>query len=774
MACIHHFIALTAYLSLSWVASASAADVTISGALWQRLQPRTPPPPPPTRPVLHQADLDLWVEGAAVEVRGQYRVHAPDGGWLTVTLPRPVTQFVAQSGVLPVEATVDLAWGTDLGFPRVYGEVRIHGDAVLRNGVPLGNGRFWSKGEPLILDRPRPTPPRGDLIFGESALGVTVADDVVRHHARLRWRVARGSAPTEVAFELPTTSPDLTLSGPLLASWRREGSDRIVATLTQSERALVELEARWTLPTRPDDPVRADPPRLDGTFRTTRALHLAADGTYELTSGALPGTGSAIAGAALPTWAQGLVDGRAVGAYLSDSPARTNVRIGLLRAEPSTSPATVVDVADYRVALNAEGHILIRAHYAVRNDRAGSLALNVPPGLSILSVRVGEAPAKLTRDGDRWRIPLARSVETLQGLISFPVEVTLMGEGSPWSRRDDRDLSLPTIHAPIAVCRATVFLPPGYEAREPVSANVVSEFTEGAGITYGFAANDARVAQSDALFQNAVQAWMDNDFSRADALLNEIDNLQGTNENVERLRSNLNYVLDGQVDGDQAQAKRVKELARARAGSLVEEQQAAVQKAEEHLLAGDYARAATRYEEALTLGTTLEQLADEADTEIAARNTALREEMEALGTPPRPKAKPTQTPAIPPQDGVTITYHYQSGDVTVAAKQKAVDVESTSRSVALTKEFLDKIPSGRSYQNAATFAAGVQDNGTGSPDRSASPQTVAPAPPSVIAASMSVIVPSQGDVVRYQRRLLPAGAKDAVPLRSRRHKRGER
>lgn len=49
--------------------------------------------------------------------------------------------------------------------------------------------------------------------------------------------------------------------------------------------------------------------------------------------------------------------------------------------------------------------------------------------------------------------------------------------------------------------------------------------------------------------------------------------------------------------------------------------------------------------------------------------------------------------------------------VVVDAPQKAVDVESTSRSQVLTKEFLDRIPAGRSYQTAVTMAAGVQGNG---------------------------------------------------------------
>ncbi len=47
-------------------------------------------------------------------------------------------------------------------------------------------------------------------------------------------------------------------------------------------------------------------------------------------------------------------------------------------------------------------------------------------------------------------------------------------------------------------------------------------------------------------------------------------------------------------------------------------------------------------------------------------------------------------------------------EMVIDFKQKAVDVESTTRSTVLTKEFLQKIPAGRSYQSAINIVAGVQ------------------------------------------------------------------
>jgi hypothetical protein len=52
-----------------------------------------------------------------------------------------------------------------------------------------------------------------------------------------------------------------------------------------------------------------------------------------------------------------------------------------------------------------------------------------------------------------------------------------------------------------------------------------------------------------------------------------------------------------------------------------------------------------------------------------------------------------------------------SAEIEVIAKQKTVDTESTSRGTVLTKEFLERIPAGRSYQSAVQMAPGVTGGG---------------------------------------------------------------
>jgi hypothetical protein len=57
--------------------------------------------------------------------------------------------------------------------------------------------------------------------------------------------------------------------------------------------------------------------------------------------------------------------------------------------------------------------------------------------------------------------------------------------------------------------------------------------------------------------------------------------------------------------------------------------------------------------------------------------------------------------------------------ITVEGKAKTVDVENVTRGEVLTKDFLQKIPTGRSYQSAVTMAAGVIGEG-GNPNMAGS------------------------------------------------------
>jgi len=60
---------------------------------------------------------------------------------------------------------------------------------------------------------------------------------------------------------------------------------------------------------------------------------------------------------------------------------------------------------------------------------------------------------------------------------------------------------------------------------------------------------------------------------------------------------------------------------------------------------------------------------------------------------------------------VSLPLEGSAEEVEVVAKKDVVDTSSTSRGTVLTKEFLERIPAGRSYQSAVQMAAGVTGGG---------------------------------------------------------------
>ncbi len=751
---------LVLLLPLSLVFSvdpAWSADVELSGERWRTLQSaghRETPPVTPPRPALGRLRAALDVDGTGVGFVAAYDVWVPVPGWwhlpvvsadvrleaLTFrgdpvpTSPRVVDGSVVAAFWVPGDGVLEVRGHLPgpvvepraLGLPLAGGVVSVEGDAQVEvvGGVPLGDRRFGIGDRALAV---APAPPRrdeGTLVFGEVAVGLTVGEEEVAGKAALRWRISRGSL-ARVAFALPGAPEDLEIEGPQVASWRRAG-ERVVVDLLGDEGALVQVAARWSerLPAGDEVTLAIPSPRLEGTFRGTTALQLARDGQLEVVPRTeLPG----VAASALPDWARGLVEGASAGAYLGAADAVGDPAATVYRVVPAQGPPTLVDVAHHTVATTADGRVLMRSHLAVRNDRGDFLRFTPPPGLQVVATLVAGEPVRVSYDDGTLLIPLARSVETVEGLLTFPIEVSLLGEREAWSGREARALPLPELGAEVAVSRATVFLPPRYRPRRPRSARIVEAFTEGQGISYGFATGDVRAAKADALFRQAVAAWMKNDFDDARGYLDDLDVLGADNEDVGRLRSNLAYVMGEAEVADVAQARRVKDLARARASKQVVEQRKVLEEAEQKEAEGDYAAAEEAYGRALSIGGVLQQVAPDEDLEYARQAQELTDKLADVKKRARSGSETPPEPIEEPE----VVLSFEGGEVSGELLQPQSEMLS-----ARARERADDLPA-----------------------------------PTVSAVSRSVVVPALGTAVRYQRVLLPEGAADAVPLRARRTRR---
>jgi len=489
---------------------------------------------------------------------------------------------------------------------------------------------FWSGAGALELRYTSPpAPARGAtaVVVARAGLGVTVGDAELRGRGRLVWELRRGAIEA-VAFRAEGVGADLEVTGAGVRAVERSG-ELVQVRLQAPVSGRLELELRWSAPIGAAAESRAALPRIafEDVFRGESALQLARDGEVEAVP-ELRGW-APVRAAALPGWAQGLVEGTPSAAFVASGAAASAGALTLLRFVPLAGPPVVVDVAAYTIATSREGRALIRAHYEVRNERAASLRIRPPPGFEILGVRVAGETAVIARDHEgAWRVPLQRSVDTVAGLLSFPVEVALLGAAAPWARRERRALPLPRLDAPVAVSRVTLHLPPGYRSRlQAGDGEVVAQFTKGEGITYGLGVGEVGAAQADALFQGAVRRWLANDFAGAQAELDQLRSMGARNENITRLQGNLDLIAGRGGRQDAGVQRRIREQAKARAVAEQVALEALQKQAEVSRASGDYGQAQQHYQAALAVGDRLAQLEQDESVEQRARNEALQLEL---------------------------------------------------------------------------------------------------------------------------------------------------
>lgn len=658
---------------------------------------------------------------AALTWRSQRVVWLAFEGTTTVTLEgwvtdlRRLTLAPAAVGRLTVQApgrTVSV-WSGDRPVPQV-------------DGVWLAP---WER--LALVVKPEAANTAGALLHAEETTGFSVTDGALVAQTTMLVTPRRGAMQVW-SMSVPS-APDLTVALDVPGTWRREGTT-LEIHLERPTRDAVVLRLGWSRPLASGEVAEAplETVGLLGGGAVTRWTLVGAEPDREV----------------VPVWSGGTelsvgeLDGPQRNQVSGDVVSvRSGAEGGVVRvytSEPADMPDVVVDVADWFAALSREGRVLLQGTLTVRNERAAALTVTMPEGLSLVSAEVGGRLVAAAKVGRRWRIGLPRSVESVEGLISFAVQLVVVGDTHvPWALEGTSDwvMPMPVLDAPVAVRRVTAYLPRGAQDRSAVGRDgVVAAFSEGDGLAYGFGAG-VDEARADAVWQEALSAYMVNDVDGARARIEALQDMGASHDNVDRLLGNLD-VLEGKKEVDTAEAQRVAAQARARADKLAQEQ--AVVLEESVALAGqgraDEARAKRRQAAKLSM------------------QIAVGDAQHAMA-----QAEVAQALAQDVEDEVA------EGMVAVedlGDDEDPVETVSVSVAATLTKEFLQRVPSGRSYQTSVPVVASVMDGVMpGGPP----PDAARTEPPlQVVATRAGVVVPPLGEAVRHQHLLLAAGAD--VPL----------
>lgn len=341
-------------------------------------------------------------------------------------------------------------------------------------------------------------------------------------------------------------------------------------------------------------------PVPQGVLRVERYHMLAASEEIDLA----PAGGRTVASTQVPSWGRSLSERSPVVWWQGPAP-----QLRPERYSPELGPDTVIERAELLVVANDVGTVLLRSTWYVRNERRQYLHFQPAPGFKAVAARRGSLPVPLLSDGaGGLYIALERSVETVQGPMAMPLEITWIGSLAPFEKkRGDFQLSLPSVDAPIQTLWWQVHLPRGYVlGRKEEEQAYIPVY------------DPTREIAEDSIY-NAVNAWRENDFSGAQQWVDQARSLGSNDENIDRLQSNLDLILNNTLensnsDKDDANARRVREMAAARSEDMKVAQEEAEKKAEEALRAGDLEEAERQYETVVVTAQQL-QLTEQAGSE---------------------------------------------------------------------------------------------------------------------------------------------------------------
>ncbi len=589
------------------------------------------PEPAPVGWSATEASFRLVIrEGEPVRVEGSYVFQTPDAQSAVLQLVGPEVVITSLSGpVVANESGVEVALGPDsrrvvqsftgLYTPSSWGALALHVLPAARTHVEVDAPGLdvevanavdgWIPASDALNVTWRPHVEAGEVrenlvMQGQAAHTFRGAEAGLRVESVLRWRVVRGTAP-RLTFETNGLE-ELEVTGEGVKSWRREGGRVLIEPKGPvSGLFTVRVAGRTTLG---KDERSVPMPEPIGVLRTDRYVTMYRSDLGELIPTQMP---ASVPLEALPAWATNLSEGVPLVAWHGPQP----VRVLEVSLTGIPGPDTVVTQARYILSTAAEGRAGLRMVLRVRNERRQYLRVLPPAGWRPVVVRVGNQPVSWLSDGAGGiYIPLEKSIETVRGLLSFPVDVEWVARDLPeWGRKGEMALNLPALDAPVQQAEWEVHLPRGYQALRPppvggsrvlmatdLRGDVVLEDPEAQ------AERRARIDTVSSALDNASSAYKTNDFATAQQWLDHARSVDDQNEEVALLQENLDVLTGTSTKNDMA-SRRVKELAKAKTGGKASQQQIVEKEAELAYRSGDYDKAEAKLEEAIAIATELQQ-----------------------------------------------------------------------------------------------------------------------------------------------------------------------
>lgn len=146
--------------------------------------------------------------------------------------------------------------------------------------------------------------------------------------------------------------------------------------------------------------------------------------------------------------------------------------------------AAIADRAVATTLVTSEGRTLTEVVLDVQNRAQPYLKVTLPRDATMVSAELAGEPVKPVLGTDGTRVPLLRA--GLKPAGAYQVSFVYMHAGTPFSRKGDLAMTLPTLDIPIGIVEWEVFVPDSYNARV-IDGNAIDARTVSHRLTGGLA-----------------------------------------------------------------------------------------------------------------------------------------------------------------------------------------------------------------------------------------------------------------------------------------------
>jgi len=478
-------------------------------ALRARAFPGTPEPaPPPIDAALTRVDYDLRVAGDSVTGQVRLTVDVLRQGWASVQVPAgmlvrdaridgrptalvegtPPRVLLSRAGrsTLTLDVVVPLTStsGTEsialpasgsalsavtLTVPRTGVALTVSGGFIADETVTGGDSRwvvYGNPGRPLGFNWKRRTDDRRTGLPLQTRATITelvaLGEDSTQVTASVQIDVTQGLA-REAVVALPDGLVVNQVEGPTVADWDVKQNQLTVAFLEPvAAQTSVVITGEVRAPR--EGAVTIPLLRMPSALRESGGVAVDVSGPGEIAKGEPRGLepadagdlGDVISGHESPS----MVAFRFT--QLQGSAPRS-LTVNVTRYTPKAVLVANVEEARYDALFGEDGKLLVRARYAVRNNRRSFLAVSLPPGALLWSASLAGHPVRPGVGANGGLLLPLQKGNTSEKTPAFVVELMYLQRVDKWTEKGDARLELPAVDLPVSRTGLTFHFSPRYD-----------------------------------------------------------------------------------------------------------------------------------------------------------------------------------------------------------------------------------------------------------------------------------------------------------------------